>query len=281
MLAPASICDAIPGAKEHGVFRDYLHTTKQKVMDNYRLNHQNQTFEWALAQRNKYSKLDSGWELSIWEAADLLNDVVDDSDPDTDKPQIVHLFQTAEALRTAYPGEEYGWLHLTGFIHDLGKLLAHPKIFNQPQWAVVGDTYPLGCDFSSEVVYSEFFLENPDKDKPNYSSRYGIYQPNCGLDNVVMSWGHDEYMYQVCVGNGCTLPEEGLYIIRFHSFYSHHQSGAYNHLLNEKDQRMLKWLKEFQRCDLYSKTEESIDVEKLRPYYQELMDKYFPPKLRW
>lgn len=23
------------------------------------------------------------------------------------------------------------------------------------------------------------------------SSEYGIYQPNCGLENVFMSWGHD------------------------------------------------------------------------------------------
>ena len=24
-----------------------------------------------------------------------------------------------------------------------------------------------------------------------FSSKYGIYQPNCGLDNITMSWGHD------------------------------------------------------------------------------------------
>jgi hypothetical protein len=35
-----------------------------------------------------------------------------------------------------------------------------------------------------------------------------------GLKNVHMSWGHDEYLYQVCVRNGSTLPEQALYMIR-------------------------------------------------------------------
>lgn len=80
-------------------------------------------------------------------------------------------FLASEALRQAYPDEEYDWLHLTGFIHDLGKVLGHPKMFNQPQWAVVGDTFPLGCAFSQDVVFSEFFNGNPDSTHPVYSSK--------------------------------------------------------------------------------------------------------------
>ncbi len=26
---------------------------------------------------------------------------------------------------------------------------------------------------------------------------YGVYKQNCGLRNVNMSWGHDEYVYQM------------------------------------------------------------------------------------
>ncbi len=29
-----------------------------------------------------------------------------------------------------------------------------------------------------------------------------------------MSWGHDEYLYQVLIHNKATLPKEGLYMIR-------------------------------------------------------------------
>jgi hypothetical protein len=78
---------------------------------------------------------------------------------------------STEALRVAYPGEEYDWLHLTGFIHDLGKVLGHPKMFNQPQWAVVGDTFPTGCAYAPDIIFSEFFLENPDMTHPVYSTK--------------------------------------------------------------------------------------------------------------
>lgn len=40
-------------------------------------------------------------------------------------------------------------------------------------------------------------MENPDYYNPAYNTKYGVYSPNCGLDNVMMSWGHDDYMYLV------------------------------------------------------------------------------------
>lgn len=78
-----------------------------------------------------------------------------------------------------------------------------------------------------------------------FSTEYGIYEKNCGLENVLMSWGHDEYLYQVLKHNGTTIPEEGLYMIRFHSFYPWHTGGDYKHLTNEKDESMMKWVLEF------------------------------------
>ena len=72
-----------------------------------------------------------------------------------------------------------------------------------------------------------------------------MYKPNCGLQNVTMSFGHDEYMYRVLVGNGTKLPEEGLYMIRYHSFYPWHTGGAYDHLCTDKDRKMLDWIHEF------------------------------------
>jgi inositol oxygenase len=64
--------------------------------------------------REEYGKLNRV-EMSIWECCELLNEVVDESDPDLDEPQIEHLLQTAEAIRKDYPNED--WLHLTGLIH--------------------------------------------------------------------------------------------------------------------------------------------------------------------
>ena len=55
------------------------------------------------------------------EALEKLNDLVDESDPDIDLPNIVHAFQTAEQIRKDHPDKE--WFQLTGLIHDLGKVL--------------------------------------------------------------------------------------------------------------------------------------------------------------
>lgn len=66
--------------------------------------------------REEYGKLEKV-EMSIWECCELLNEVVDDSDPDLDEPQIEHLLQTAEAIRKDYPDED--WLHLTALIHGI------------------------------------------------------------------------------------------------------------------------------------------------------------------
>jgi len=217
----------------------------------------------------------------LWEATDFLNEIVDDSDPDTDTTQIIHLVQTAESLRKLYPGDEYDWLHLTGFLHDLGKLLAHQKMHNLQQIFVVGDTYPVGCAFDPKIIFYPYLKDNPDFKNEKYNTKFGVYKEGCGLDNVHMSFGHDEYMYQVCKQNNCKLPDEALYIIRYHSFYPWHDKNAYDYLCNDKDRKMLEWVRKFQAHDLYSKVPEKPDLKKTLPYYRKLVDKYFPPVLRW
>jgi len=47
----------------------------------------------------------------------------------------------------------------------------------------------VGCAWSSEIVFPEYFANNPDRDVPEYQTKYGIYEPNCGLENVHMSFG--------------------------------------------------------------------------------------------
>ena len=92
--------------------------------------------------REAYGKLDRV-EMSIWECCELLNDVVDDSDPDLDEPQIEHLLQTAEAIRKDYPNED--WLHLTALIHGIHFLntLIQPKSYNFELLENLGHHLPL------------------------------------------------------------------------------------------------------------------------------------------
>jgi len=268
-------------AKDKSAFRNYVDSSLQdRVANTYRKQHTFMTHDFVVSKREQCCSLKTGLELSIWEAAEMLNNIVDESDPDVDVPQIYHSLQTAEAIRKAYPGEEWDWFHLTGFIHDLGKLLLHPR-FSEAPWATVGDTFPVGCRFHEANVFAEFFSENPDHHDSRFNTDNGMYKPGCGLENVIMSWGHDEYMYQVCVGNKCTLPLPALYMIRFHSFYPWHRHGAYSHLMNDQDKEMLKWVLEFNKFDLYSKEDVAVDVEKLKPYYQSIAKKYFPEKVKF
>jgi inositol oxygenase len=44
---------------------------------------------------------------------------------------------------------------------------------------------------------------------------------------------------------------------------------------------MFKCVREFNPYDLYSKTEERPNLEELRPYYEDLIAKYFPAQLNW
>ena len=164
---------------------------------------------------------------------------------------------------------------LTGLIHDLGKILCS---YDEPQWAVVGDTFPMGCAFSDKIVYPEFFEKNHDSTAPEYQTATGIYEDQGGLDEVTMSWGHDEYMYLVASDY---LPEQALYMIRYHSFYAAHREGAYAQLMSKHDQEMFRWVKAFNPYDLYAKSPERIDTEKLKPYYQDLIAEFYPTKIRW
>ena len=251
-------------------FRDY-DAAKDSVREFYRENHRFQTYDFVLRKEAEYLPKKKA-RMGIWEAMERLDALVDESDPDTELTQIEHNLQTAEACRRDGRPD---WFVLTGFIHDLGKVLT---IFGEPQWAVVGDTFPVGCAFSDKIVYAEYFAENPDSRHPIYSTRLGVYEEGCGLDNVHMSWGHDEYLYHVVKEY---LPEEALYMIRYHSFYAAHREGEYAYLMDAHDREMFEWVRTFNPYDLYSKADEPPDIEALRPYYEELVARYFPPTLDW
>jgi inositol oxygenase len=240
-LAPES-------SKTKDQFRDYRAEVRPEVKEFYRLNHKHQTVEFVRAKRAEFLKLDKR-RMGLWDGLEFLNTLVDDSDPDTRLPQIEHLLQTAEAIRRdGHPR----WFILTGLIHDFGKVLC---LFGEPQWAVVGDTFPVGCAFSDKIVFAELLGDNPDSRVPEYQTPCGIYEEGCGLDKVLMSWGHDEYMYHVVKDY---LPPEALY---------------------DQDRKYFAAVRAFNPYDLYTKAAERPDVERLRPFYEELWNEFLPREL--
>src|SRR2546421_9568082 len=252
-------------------FRQHTVEAPPVVQEFYRQNHTYQTRDFVLAKKREYLTLNKR-RMSVWEALDYLNTLVDDSDPDTNLSQIEHLLQTSEAIRR---DGRPRWFILTGLIHDLGKVLC---LYGEPQWAVVGDTFPVGCAYSDQIVFPEFFAANPDSKVPEYQTDSGIYEPNCGLDKVHLSFGHDEYIYEV---TRRYIPEEAQYMLRYHSFYPAHRHGAYTHLMNDHDERMFEWVRKFNPYDLYSKGRERPNVQEILPYYQDLVAEFFPEKIDW
>ncbi len=260
-----------PKAKAREDYRNYDTPARATVREFYRQNHRFQTYDFVQAKKREFLQFNRR-RMSILESLDYLNTLVDDSDPDIELSQLQHLLQTSEAIRAAGHPD---WFVLTGLVHDLGKMLC---LFGEPQWAVVGDTFPVGCPFNERIVYSEFFSENPDSSDSRFNTDLGVYEKGCGLRNVALSWGHDEYMYQRVQG---FLPETALYMIRFHSFYAWHRENQYDALCDDHDREMLPWVQAFNPFDLYSKAPTPPDWNELRPYYERLIEKYLPPVLAW
>jgi inositol oxygenase len=268
---PTKSFQTVNPEKKKEQFRNYEANARPTVREFYRLNHRHQTYDFVQTKRKEYLGLNRR-QMSVWEALEYLNTLVDDSDPDTDLSQLDHLLQTAEQIRNdGHPR----WFILAGLIHDLGKILC---LYGEPQWAVVGDTFPVGCAWSDKIVFHQFFSDNPDCSESRYQSRLGVYEEGRGLDSVAISWGHDEYLYNVVKDY---LPPEGLYMIRYHSFYPAHRDGEYAYLMNAQDKAMFKWVQAFNPYDLYTKSQQRPDLKALRPFYDELIREYFPEKLKW
>ena len=114
-------------------------------------------------------------------------------------------------------------------------------------------------------------------------TKNGIYQEGCGIDNLYITFGHDEYLYRVLKYNSTKhkLDQKYLDIIRYHSFYPWHTGNDYYHFMNEKDKKILKDVLMFNTFDLYSKEDDVQITEKTKEYYDNLLDEYFNGELNW
>ncbi len=83
-------------------------------------------------------------------------------------------------------------MQVVGLVHDLGKLL-YFLLPNAEQWSVGGVTRSQSdVPYSDKIIYPETFVGNPDFKDPRFATQLGIYREHCGINNVMMSWGHDE-----------------------------------------------------------------------------------------
>ena len=243
----------------------------------YESMHKNQTHDYVKGKLQQY-KSTYNQSFFMSEVLSQMDDFIDPSDPDTDQPNSFHAYQTAELIRKREPDNKA--LQICGLIHDFGKILFE---FGEPAWAVVGDTYVVGCKFPETIVCYKTILENPDINDPILSTKMGIYKERCGIENLMITFGHDEYLYNVLQRNTNHLfPKKYQDIIRFHSFYPWHTGGSYREFMKPEDDEILKNVLSFNQYDLYSKAEDTFIVtDDIKKYYNNLINEFFPAPLLW
>jgi len=258
------------------VFRNYeAPDVKAAVREHYRKMRKNQTYEYGMRMRSKYLTYDK--PLGLWDAMAQLNELIDVSDPDLDLPNVQHLVQSAEAIRE---DKRPDWMQLVGLIHDLGKVMFlwgcdEDGTSQAEQWGMVGDVFVLGCALPDSCVYPEFNSLNPDMKDSRYNTPLGVYEPGCGLDALTLAWGHDEYLFQVLAHHKPNkIPEAGMVMIRYHSFYPWHSGGSYRQFMKPGDESYLEWIKDFNTYDLYTKNSRTYSLEDIKEYYAPIAEKY-------
>ncbi len=265
-------------------FRNYeAPDVKTAVKEHYRKMRSRQTYDYVQRMHRKYLTYDK--PLGLWEAMESLNRLIDVSDPDLDLPNVQHLIQSAEAIREDGRPD---WMQLVGLIHDLGKVMFlwgsdEDGTSQDEQWGMVGDVFVVGCALPESCVYPEFNALNPDMADARYKDSLGVYEAGCGLDALNLAWGHDEYLYQVLRHHPENkIPEAGMVMIRYHSFYPWHSGGSYGQFLTDTDTRYLEWIRDFNQYDLYTKSNKTYSLEEVRDYYAPIAEKYLGNgPIRW
>jgi len=260
------------------MFRDYsINSDKKKtIYDTYKNQRKNINFLFNEYLLTKYCRFDR--KENFWTLFERLNMITDLSDPDMSHPNIYHAIQTAETIRkNGLPD----WFVLTGLIHDFGKILfLHGTDKDgtsvNTQWAIVGDTFITGYPIPSSIVYPDLNELNLD-----HKNQINLYLPRCGLKNCSVSFGHDEYLYRLLIHNKTSLPEEALYMIRYHSLYAWHHQNAYQYLESDDDVYYKGYVKQFSSYDLYTKDNDRLInlSDDLKSYYTSLVKKYISPDL--
>jgi len=234
--APAAASAGVPDTASHG---ERKQATRDPLEQLYWEHNSQMTVALVRHKQDQWLEFDHA-EHTLWEAMQLLDQ------------SLIGRFQLAEAVRSKWP--EHEWLHLVALIHDLGSLIAR---WGEEHASIACESFPVGCCLSTSCRFAEYFKSNPDEENLLYNTPNGIYEPRCGLENLEMSWGASEYMYQLLKRMDCPIPCEGLDIVRYHSFAAWHTRRAYRHLASEYDEEVLRpWVQAFNEAKSASAKEE-------------------------
>uniref|UniRef100_A0A7S0TB77 Inositol oxygenase n=1 Tax=Pseudo-nitzschia delicatissima TaxID=44447 RepID=A0A7S0TB77_9STRA len=176
------------------------------------------------------------------------------------------LFHTAElARKEGHPD----WVQFIALVHGLASILTCLRSNSSDtsnmagkddgnsdfDWTIPVDARVMGCKASENSIFQEFRTLNPDQDDPRYNTANGLYQEHIGLENFILSWTSNEYMYHMLKHNNVRLPTEAFAILRLVPLVDWHKWGNHESLSNEDDEEVKPFV-----ADVYELFERSRDT---------------------
>jgi predicted HD phosphohydrolase len=202
--------------------------------------HRSQTVEDVNALNAKYLAADAFPEpLPVWDAVERLRLVSDPTDRELrEVTQWTHTLQVVEGMER--DGVRDDLLYVAAWVHDLGKLLL------------------LTSEDPANVVCDNYVVAG--------SAR-------CGMDNCVVNWNHDEYVY---LKLRPLLPPDILWLVRYHSV----SVQACKDYFSDTDRALAaRLLFNFRKYDKGTKSlthQPVVDLDR----HRRLLEKFFPDPIR-
>ncbi|TDH72087.1 hypothetical protein CCR75_000782 [Bremia lactucae] len=245
----------------------------EKIMRKY------QTTAFVQAQYAKYGALQHA-RMSILKACKCVMELAGDSNRDTSWVMKYMLASAGAVKQDGHPD----WMQLLVFLRALGMVFlcwtddenAVLRSISAQEWLRNISTWVVGERISSSIDFPELTELNADcsrRGKRDNALNQGK------VDDVLLTWTPDEYLYRVLSMNTTSLPVEALDIIRFWSFKA---SDSFNKASEPQDVDMMDWIASVGKiARVPEQVVQSICVNEELPYYLLLAEKYLPDALQW
>jgi len=147
-------------------------------------------------------------------------------------------------------------------------------------------SWVVGAPFPDCICCAKYNEMNPDHADQRYTKKFGCYGENVGLDACLLAWTGPEYVYQVLKRGNCSIPKEGLAMLRYYPLEPWHSGKAYRDLCSDEDRERLSGVQRFdssRRKTLRSVTNKkrSLDLDHELKGLLEIVGKYVGPDLEW